>query len=137
MCIRDRDKRRQNGQHQPAQRPPAELHKARLFLQAGPCSQIGFNLSLIHISKENRNSARIWWRVLLVLGLLGAAWLAVSGVEPRADALTMSEIAQRWIQGDYSDFDTGEYLFCYPYQLGYGLLLEEMCIRDRARQSAS
>ena len=75
-------------------------------------------------AKENRNSARIWWRVLLVLGLLGAAWLAVSGVEPRADALTMSEIAQRWIQGDYSDFDTGEYLFCYPYQLGYGLLLE-------------
>ena len=75
-------------------------------------------------AKENRNSARIWWRVLLVLGLLGAAWLAVSGVEPRADSLTMSQIAQRWIQGDYSDFDTGEYLFCYPYQLGYGLLLE-------------
>lgn len=75
-------------------------------------------------AKENRNSARIWWRVLLVLGLLGAAWLVVSGVELRADSLKMSQIAQRWIQGDYSDFDTGEYLFCYPYQLGYGLLLE-------------
>ena len=75
-------------------------------------------------AKENRNSARIWWRVLLVLGLLGAAWLVVSGVEPRADSLAMSEIAQRWIRGDYSDFDTGEYLFCYPYQLGYGLLLD-------------
>ena len=75
-------------------------------------------------AKENKNSARIWWLVLLGLGLLGAAWMAVSGAEPRADSLNMSMIAQRWIEGDYGDFETGGYLFCYPYQLGYGLLLE-------------
>ena len=34
---------RQNGQHQPAQRPPAELHKARFPVQARFRAQIGFN----------------------------------------------------------------------------------------------
>ena len=55
---------------------------------------------------------------------LGVLWLAVVGGDLRADAASMSEAAAQWIAGDFSAFEEGGYLYRFPYQLGYGLLLE-------------
>lgn len=70
-------------------------------------------------SRPGRGRGLMLW----VFGL-GLLWLAVVGGDLRADAERMSEAAAQWIEGDFTAFEEGGYLYRFPYQLGYGLLLE-------------
>ena len=68
---------------------------------------------------------RRWIAVAAALAALGGVvWMQVSGQVQRHDSEMLIQAAQHWMEGDFSDFAEGGYLFCFPYQLGYALFLE-------------
>ncbi len=56
--------------------------------------------------------------------LWGIGWIAMSKSTPIADRWYVSAIAESFIEGDYSWYDTGKYLFWYPYQTGIAACIE-------------
>lgn len=48
----------------------------------------------------------------------GALWIAVTQLKPGSDPAKVYAIALEWRAGDFSAFEEGNYLFCYPFQSG-------------------
>lgn len=57
-----------------------------------------------------------------VIGVVGvimaAAWILATRFLPGSDPAKVCEVASQWMAGDFSAFEQGEYLFCYPFQSG-------------------
>lgn len=49
---------------------------------------------------------------------LGVLWIALTQMRPGSDPAKIYAIALQWRDGDFSAFEEGEYLFCYPFQSG-------------------
>ena len=49
---------------------------------------------------------------------LGVLWIALTQMNPGSDPAKIYAIALQWRDGDFSAFEEGEYLFCYPFQSG-------------------
>lgn len=57
--------------------------------------------------------------VIAALGVaVAAAWILVTRFLPGSDPSKVCDIASQWMAGDFSAFEAGEYLFCYPFQSG-------------------
>lgn len=50
--------------------------------------------------------------------IMAAAWILVTRFLPGSDPAKVCEVASQWMVGDFSAFEQGEYLFCYPFQSG-------------------
>lgn len=50
--------------------------------------------------------------------IMAAAWILVTRFLPGSDPAKVCEVASQWMAGDFSAFEQGEYLFCYPFQSG-------------------
>ena len=49
---------------------------------------------------------------------LGVLWIVLTQMSPGSDPAKIYAIALQWRDGDFSAFEEGEYLFCYPFQSG-------------------
>lgn len=49
---------------------------------------------------------------------MAAAWILATRFLPGSDPAKVCEVASQWMVGDFSAFEQGEYLFCYPFQSG-------------------
>lgn len=49
---------------------------------------------------------------------LGVLWIALTQMRPGSDPAKIYAIVLQWREGDFSAFEEGEYLFCYPFQSG-------------------
>lgn len=49
---------------------------------------------------------------------LGVLWIVLTQMKPGSDPAKIYAIALQWRDGDFSAFEEGEYLFCYPFQSG-------------------
>ena len=49
---------------------------------------------------------------------LGVLWIALTQMKPGSDPAKIYAIVLQWRNGDFSAFEKGEYLFCYPFQSG-------------------
>lgn len=57
--------------------------------------------------------------VIAVAGMAAAAiWIMVTRFLPGSDPSKVCDVASHWMAGDFSAFEEGEYLFCYPFQSG-------------------
>ncbi|MGN1152122.1 MAG: hypothetical protein ACI4SN_08200 [Lachnospiraceae bacterium] len=57
--------------------------------------------------------------VICAIGvIMGAAWILATRFLPGSDPAKVCEVASQWMAGDFSAFEQGEYLFCYPFQSG-------------------
>lgn len=57
--------------------------------------------------------------VIAVIGIIAAAgWIMVTRLLPGSDPSKVCNVASQWMAGDFSAFEEGEYLFCYPFQSG-------------------
>lgn len=50
--------------------------------------------------------------------IMAAAWILATRFLPGSDPAKVCEVASQWMAGDFSAFEQGEYLFCYPFQSG-------------------
>lgn len=50
--------------------------------------------------------------------LIAAVWILVTRLLPGSDPSKVCDVASRWMAGDFSAFEEGQYLFCYPFQSG-------------------
>lgn len=48
----------------------------------------------------------------------GVLWIVVTQLKPGSDPAKVYAIALEWREGDFSAFEEGNYLFCYPFQSG-------------------
>ena len=94
------------------------------FAVAGSCMALLFG-GLYRLTRRIPVQG-LCWMVTAAIFMVGVCWVLVVDFAPRADAQIMAEIAQDWLQQGYSAFAPDEYLFFYPYQMGYGLLLMQM-----------
>lgn len=56
--------------------------------------------------------------LLLFTLLAGTAYVLMTQFAPGSDPAKVYAIAMQWRQGDFSAFEEGGYLFCYPFQSG-------------------
>lgn len=49
---------------------------------------------------------------------MGLVWIALTQLKPGSDPAKVYEIMMQWRAGDFSAFEEGNYLFCYPFQSG-------------------
>lgn len=57
--------------------------------------------------------------VIAAIGVIvAAAWILVTRFLPGSDPSKVCNVASQWMAGDFSAFEPGEYLFCYPFQSG-------------------
>lgn len=71
-------------------------------------------------SKSGRKShGKLAVGIVAAAGMLAAAaWILVTRLLPGSDPSKVCAVASQWMAGDFSAFDEGEYLFCYPFQSG-------------------
>ena len=50
--------------------------------------------------------------------IMAAAWILATRFLPGSDPAKVCEVASRWMARDFSAFEQGEYLFCYPFHSG-------------------
>ena len=65
----------------------------------------------------------IFWGMILLTVVLAASFVGMTRLAPGSDPAKVYEIAMQWRQGDFSSFEEGAYLFCYPFQSGIVLYL--------------
>lgn len=57
--------------------------------------------------------------VITLLGIvIASVWILVTRFLPGSDPAKVCDVVSQWMAGDFSAFDSGEYLFCYPFQSG-------------------
>ncbi len=57
--------------------------------------------------------------MIAVAGIVMASiWIMVTRFLPGSDPSKVCDVASCWMVGDFSAFEEGEYLFCYPFQSG-------------------
>lgn len=54
----------------------------------------------------------------LVVFLAGAGWIMLTQLLPGSDPAKVYAVAMQWRAGDFTAFEEGNYLFCYPFQSG-------------------
>jgi hypothetical protein len=70
-----------------------------------------------HIAQEKKIAAATC--VVAALGILIAgAWILTTRFLPGSDPAKVCSVASQWMAGDFSAFEEGNYLFCYPFQSG-------------------
>lgn len=61
-------------------------------------------------------------RILPVLSAVftaaGIVWILLTQLKPGSDPAKVYAVAMEWRSGDFSAFEEGNYLFCYPFQSG-------------------
>ncbi len=62
--------------------------------------------------------SELFWGLILLTVILAAAYVAMTQLYPGSDPAKVYGIAMQWRQGDFSSFEEGAYLFCYPFQSG-------------------
>ncbi len=68
--------------------------------------------------RPGRRTARAAGSIAL-LGIAAAAfWIMTTQFAPGSDPSKVCAVASQWLQGDFSAFEEGNYLFCYPFQSG-------------------
>lgn len=92
---------------------------------------IGITLFFVGILLLNKitkkvNIKKVLFFVLLFVFITSLIWVLYSKVKPRADQLSLINIAKHLSNGDISDFAKGKYIDIYPFQLGFLLLIELM-----------
>lgn len=65
----------------------------------------------------------IFWGMTLLTVILAASYVGMTQLSPGSDPAKVYAIAMQWRQGDFSAFEEGAYLFCYPFQSGIVLYL--------------
>lgn len=50
--------------------------------------------------------------------IMASIWIMVTRFLPGSDPSKVCNVASQWMAGDFSAFEEGEYLFCYPFQSG-------------------
>ena len=60
------------------------------------------------------------------LALAGAWWMTHSGYAHRSDQHSIYCVAWNMLENNFCDMDKGEYLFYYPFQLGFAAFLEQL-----------
>lgn len=68
--------------------------------------------------KRMSRSDMVFWGLTLLTVVLAASYVGMTQLYPGSDPAKVWEIAMQWRQGDFSSFDEGAYLFCYPFQSG-------------------
>ncbi|MBP3476308.1 MAG: hypothetical protein J6K48_08345 [Lachnospiraceae bacterium] len=70
-------------------------------------------------SYENRKKYVGMVGIIAFVGIVAAAvWILVTRFLPGSDPSKVCNVASQWMAGDFSAFDEGQYLFCYPFQSG-------------------
>jgi len=67
---------------------------------------------------HGRQERKILAALCLLLFCMGAAWVGLTQMKPGSDPAKVYAIALEWRSGDFSAFEEGNYLFCYPFQSG-------------------
>ena len=74
-----------------------------------------------------RISPRVLRGIMAVgLALAGAWWMTHSGYAHRSDQHSLYCAAWNMLENNFFDMDPGEYLFYYPFQLGFAAFLEQL-----------
>lgn len=60
----------------------------------------------------------VFWGMTLLTVILAASYVGMTQLYPGSDPAKVYEIVMQWRQGDFSSFEEGAYLFCYPFQSG-------------------
>lgn len=60
----------------------------------------------------------VFWGLTLLTVVLAASYVGMTQLYPGSDPAKVFDIAMKWRQEDFSSFDEGAYLFCYPFQSG-------------------
>ncbi|MGN0277914.1 MAG: hypothetical protein ACI4C4_01025 [Lachnospiraceae bacterium] len=74
--------------------------------------------------RQNTQEGKDWWgdRILRILSLClilaGTWWIMVTRLTPGSDPAKVYGVAMQWRDGDFTAFEEGNYLFCYPFQSG-------------------
>lgn len=63
-------------------------------------------------------SDMVFWGLTILTVVLAASYVGMTQLYPGSDPAKVWRIAMQWRQGDFSSFDEGTYLFCYPFQSG-------------------
>lgn len=63
-------------------------------------------------------SDMVFWGLTLLTVVLAASFVGMTQLYPGSDPAKVWGIVMEWRQGDFSSFDEGAYLFCYPFQSG-------------------
>lgn len=66
---------------------------------------------------EYGKGTSLYWLSLVLFGM-GILWIALTQMRPGSDPAKVYAIALEWRAGDFSAFEEGNYLFCYPFQAG-------------------
>jgi hypothetical protein len=57
--------------------------------------------------------------IVALAGIIAAAaWILMTRFLPSSDPSKVCDVASQWMAGDFSAFEEGNYLFCYPFQSG-------------------
>lgn len=59
----------------------------------------------------------LFWLSVVFFGV-GVLWIMLTQMKPGSDPAKVYAIALEWRGGDFSAFEEGNYLFCYPFQAG-------------------
>lgn len=66
----------------------------------------------------NRYADKIPGILCLCLFLAGTCWIMATQLLPGSDPAKVYAVAMQWRAGDFTAFEEGNYLFCYPFQSG-------------------
>lgn len=66
----------------------------------------------------DRHGNQMLGLVCILLFLAGSAWIMLTQLKPGSDPAKVYAAAMQWRAGDFSAFEEGNYLFCYPFQSG-------------------
>lgn len=77
----------------------------------------------VHADARGRKSGvgqsdTVFWGLTLLTVVLAASFVGMTQLYPGSDPAKVWGIVMEWRQGDFSSFDEGAYLFCYPFQSG-------------------
>ena len=75
------------------------------------------------INTKLRNHGNIVTGLLIVLGIIEIVTVFSTKIYPTSDPLKLQLIAEQMLQGDFQAFEKGEYMYRYPFQSGYLLLI--------------
>ncbi len=67
------------------------------------------------VGQADRNI--LFWLSVVFFGV-GVLWIMLTQMKPGSDPAKVYAIALEWRGGDFSAFEEGNYLFCYPFQAG-------------------
>lgn len=70
-----------------------------------------------------RNHGNVVTGLLIALGIIEIVTVFSTKIYPTSDPLKLQFIAEQMLQGNFQAFEKGEYMYRYPFQSGYLLLI--------------